>query len=107
MAQISNHKHVYTNSGSPFFIFESHCQCYVHALNYYSNHTTSARVPTPVFQGREIEQPCQRRWKAENMNHHCRRRSSRDKYCEDNPPCGNQEKQSNTDLVKQDLEDRT
>jgi hypothetical protein len=69
--------------------------------------TTSTRVPTPVFQGRETEQPCQCRCKAESMNHHCQRRSSRDKYCEDNPPRGNQEKQSKTDLAKQDLEDRT
>jgi hypothetical protein len=36
-----------------------------------------------------------------------RRRSSRDKYCEDNPPRGNQEKQSKIDQANQDLEDHT
>jgi hypothetical protein len=41
------------------------------------------------------------------MNHHCRRHSSRDKYCEDNPPHGNQEKESKTDLAKLDLKDHT
>jgi hypothetical protein len=41
------------------------------------------------------------------MNHHCRRHSSRDKYCKNNPPRGNQEKESKIDLAKHDLEDRT
>jgi hypothetical protein len=68
--------------------------------------SSSARVPTPIFHERETEQPYQRRWKAESMNHRCQRRSSRDKYCKDNPPRGNHEKQFKTDLAKQDLEDR-
>jgi hypothetical protein len=44
---------------------------------------------------------------AEGTNHHCGGRSSRDKYYEDNPPRGNFEKESKTDLVKQDVEDCT
>jgi hypothetical protein len=33
--------------------------------------------------------------------------AAQDKYCEDNHPRANQKKESKTDLVKQDLEDRS
>jgi hypothetical protein len=41
------------------------------------------------------------------MNHHYRGRSSRDKNCEDNPPRGNNEKRTKSDLAKQDLKVHT
>jgi hypothetical protein len=58
-----------------------------------------------------LEKSNQTTWPAslgdKKTNHHYRERSSRDKYCEDNPPCGNHEKRSINDLAKQDLNDHT
>jgi hypothetical protein len=65
-----------------------------------------ARVPTPVWQDKITEQLCQHRWGVESTNHHCRGRISRDKYCENNSPRGDQEKRSKIDMAKQDLKDR-
>jgi hypothetical protein len=57
--------------------------------------------------GKVIGQPYRCCWRAESMNHYYRRRSSRDKYCEDNNPHGDHEKKSKINPAKQDLKDHT
>jgi hypothetical protein len=107
MVQISNHKPININNDSSFFLIRAAMPRLRARTQPLKQSYNIGKSTTPVFQGRETEQPCQHRWKDESTNHHCRRRSSQDKYCKDNPPRGNQEKQSKTDQAKQDLEDRT
>jgi hypothetical protein len=54
-----------------------------------------------------IEQIDRYRWGVEDTNHHCRGRSIRDKYCEDNSPGDDQEKRSKIYLAKKDPKDHT
>jgi hypothetical protein len=62
--------------------------------NHLNSQTPLERTATPVCQEKATEQPDRRRLIAKRMNHHCRGRRSRNKYCKDKHPRGNHKKSS-------------